>query len=73
MEMEIVKHWELLQATFKLYKAKDRTKMFWIEHWIALLESTNLLGTHTGRVKAKEARLHVLRGNLLEYKLRVMV
>eukprot|EP00200_Dunaliella_tertiolecta_P007620 CAMPEP_0202380154 /NCGR_PEP_ID=MMETSP1127-20130417/27386_1 /ASSEMBLY_ACC=CAM_ASM_000462 /TAXON_ID=3047 /ORGANISM="Dunaliella tertiolecta, Strain CCMP1320" /LENGTH=1087 /DNA_ID=CAMNT_0048978807 /DNA_START=79 /DNA_END=3342 /DNA_ORIENTATION=+ len=48
MEMEIVKHWELLQATFKLYKAKDRTKMFWIEHWIALLESTNLLGTHTG-------------------------
>ena len=27
---------------FKLYKAKDRTAYFWIEHWDALLEDTRL-------------------------------
>ncbi|KAF5827857.1 hypothetical protein DUNSADRAFT_18612 [Dunaliella salina] len=48
MEMEVVRHWDLLQAMFKLYKARDRTRHFWVEHWIALLESTNLLGGHTG-------------------------
>lgn len=53
MEIEVVKHWELLQAMFKLYKAKDRTKMFWIEHWIALLDSTKLLGGWTGKHKCQ--------------------
>lgn len=41
-------NWDVLGATFKLYKAKDKTKYFWIEHWMALLESANLLGAHTG-------------------------
>lgn len=33
---------------FKLFKAKDRTKWFQIEHWQALLEATKVMGTHTG-------------------------
>jgi hypothetical protein len=32
----------------KVYKAKDRTKYFWIEHWSTLLESARLLGPVTG-------------------------
>jgi hypothetical protein len=32
--------WLLLQA----YKAKDRTKYFYVEHWITLLESTGIMG-----------------------------
>ncbi len=31
------------QAMFKFYKAKDRTKYFWVENWAALLEATNLM------------------------------
>ena len=27
---------------FKFYKARDRTKYFWIENWAALLEGTGL-------------------------------
>ena len=27
---------------FKFYKARDRTKFFWIENWAALLEATGL-------------------------------
>jgi len=53
--MEVLRHWDLLSASFHLYKAKDRTKMFWVEHWIALLESTNLLGGHTGKRRAFQA------------------
>lgn len=49
MEGAIKSNWEMLNASFKLYKAKDKTKYFWIEHWIALLEATNLMGSHTGR------------------------
>ena len=33
----------LPQAMFKLYKAKDRTVYFWIEHWGALLKATRLI------------------------------
>ena len=37
--------WLLLQA----YKAKDRTKYFYVEHWVTLLESTGILGNpHMG-------------------------
>ncbi|KAF5826985.1 hypothetical protein DUNSADRAFT_1559 [Dunaliella salina] len=68
MEMEVVKHWDLLQAVFKVYKAKDRTKMFWIEHWMALLESTNLLGPHTvvDELKRRQRAVSLMFGDFLE-------
>ena len=48
MEKLIKTHFEMLHTTFKLYKAKDKTKYFCIEHWMTFLESTQLLGSHTG-------------------------
>ena len=48
MEKLIKTHFDLLLTIFKVYKAKDKTKYFYIEHWIAFLESTQLLGSHTG-------------------------
>ncbi|GMH44651.1 hypothetical protein BSKO_12603 [Bryopsis sp. KO-2023] len=56
MEASIKSHWDVLNAMFKLYKAKDKTKYFWIEHWVTLLESINLIGAHTGMEK-REAKL----------------
>lgn len=49
MEDQIKLNYDLLLSIFKLYKAKDKTKYFWIEHWIAFLESVNLIGPHTGK------------------------
>lgn len=40
------------QAMFKVYKARDRTKFFTIEHWAALLEAARMLGPHTGEPQA---------------------
>ena len=48
MERLIKNNLDLITAIFKLYKAKDKTKYFSIEHWIAFLESISLLGMHTG-------------------------
>lgn len=44
----VVAHYDLLRATHAVYRARDRTKLFWVEHWMALLESTNMVGPHTG-------------------------
>jgi len=52
VEAAFLQHWDLLQAVFKVYKAKDRTKLFWQDHWLALLTDLNLLGPHTGIDKA---------------------
>lgn len=52
MEAVLKFNWDLLNATFKLYKAKDKTKYFWIEHWIILLEAVGLMGSHTGKETA---------------------
>lgn len=38
----------LPSAAPQVYKAKDRTKSFWIEHWMALLEAVSLLQPWTG-------------------------
>lgn len=35
-------------ARLQVYKAKDRTKLFYMDHWFRLLEDTNMLGVHTG-------------------------
>lgn len=48
VEAVLLNHWDLLQSVFKVYKARDRTKYFWVEHWFAFLESLDLLGDHTG-------------------------
>ena len=48
MELLLLQNLELLQAAFKVYKAKDKTRYLWVQHWVALLESLNLLGLHTG-------------------------
>jgi len=39
---------DFFSALFKLYKARDKTKYFSVEHWMNLLESTKLLGDHSG-------------------------
>eukprot|EP00210_Caulerpa_lentillifera_P005165 g4937.t1 len=56
MDMEIRRNYSFLKGIFKLYKAKDKTKYFAIEHWISFLESSNLIGPHTG-VERPEAKL----------------
>lgn len=48
MEGLILAHMDLIQAVYRVYKARDRTKFFWIEHWMAMLESTGLLSEVTG-------------------------
>lgn len=48
MDIEIRRNYSFLKVVFKLYKAKDKTKYFSIEHWISFLESSNLIGPHTG-------------------------
>ncbi|KXZ55497.1 hypothetical protein GPECTOR_2g1046 [Gonium pectorale] len=54
---EVVKeYYDLLAAMFKLYKARDRAKYFWPEHWFAFLEANQLLGLATG-VERREAKL----------------
>ncbi|GLC40789.1 hypothetical protein PLESTB_000022500 [Pleodorina starrii] len=54
---EVVKeYWELLNGMFKLYKARDRARYFWPEHFMSFLESNQLLGPATGLTR-KEARL----------------
>lgn len=32
--------------SLQVFKAKDQTKYFWIEHWKAFLDSCSFLGTH---------------------------
>lgn len=72
MDATIKLNWDLLVATFKLYKAKDKTKYFWIEHWISLLESASICGSHTGMEKATQEKLtrhqipHFLKGRFVE-------
>ena len=48
VEVVLLDYQELLNASFKLYKARDKSKYFWIEHWAAFLESMFLMGPHTG-------------------------
>ena len=50
VESVLKEYWELLTGCFKLYKAKDRSKFFWIEHWQAFLEA-NRWGPGYGRVR----------------------
>lgn len=61
MEGVLKLNWDLLNATFKLYKAKDKTKYFWIEHWVTLLEAIGLMGSHTGKKSTIKGRpIHAL-------------
>ena len=56
MDRSLTTHWELLSAIFKLYKARDKTKYFAIEHWGTLLDQAQLLNSHT-KLERKEAKL----------------
>jgi hypothetical protein len=39
----------------QVFKAKDQTKFFWIEHWKALLETCQVFGAHG--ISQNDARL----------------
>ena len=41
-------HKQLLIAVFNVYKAKNSSKYFWMEHWISFLEGLQLLGDKSG-------------------------
>ncbi|KAG2491392.1 hypothetical protein HYH03_010183 [Edaphochlamys debaryana] len=56
VEVVLIEYRELLTAAHKLYKARDRTKYFWPEHWLGFLDSNKLLGLATG-VERREAKL----------------
>eukprot|EP00798_Chlamydomonas_sp_ICE-L_P017102 gene17102-23399_t len=56
MDMMVQFHWDLLLAMHKLYRARDCTKYFWVEHWHSLLNSAKLFGAHTG-LERREAKL----------------
>ncbi|KAG2452449.1 hypothetical protein HYH02_002691 [Chlamydomonas schloesseri] len=56
VEAVLKEYHDLLFAAFKLYKARDRCKLFWPEHWAAFLDSNKLLGLATG-VERREAKL----------------
>jgi len=41
-------HHPMLKALYKVYKAKDSAKWFQLEHWMAFLDSLQLVGTRSG-------------------------
>ncbi|GIL79647.1 hypothetical protein Vretimale_12241 [Volvox reticuliferus] len=56
VEEVLKEYWDLLISIFKLYKARDRARYLWPEHFIAFLESNQLLGLATGLTR-REAKL----------------
>ncbi|GLI68136.1 hypothetical protein VaNZ11_012472 [Volvox africanus] len=56
VEEVLKEYWDLLISMFKLYKARDRARYLWPEHFMALLESNQLLGPSTGLTR-REAKL----------------
>ncbi|KAG1655046.1 hypothetical protein FOA52_003802 [Chlamydomonas sp. UWO 241] len=60
LEVVLLQHWDMLNACFKIYKAKDRTKHFTVEHWAAFLDGAGLLSHHTGLTKTMVKLLYVL-------------
>jgi hypothetical protein len=56
VEAVLVEYQDLLFSCFKLYKSRDKAKIFWIEHWAAFLEAMCLMGPHTG-LDRQEAKL----------------
>ncbi|KAG2484429.1 hypothetical protein HYH03_016739 [Edaphochlamys debaryana] len=56
VEAVLREYGELLAAAQRLYRARDRTKFFWPEHWLSFLEANRLLGLATG-VERREAKL----------------
>ncbi|EFJ45989.1 hypothetical protein VOLCADRAFT_118253, partial [Volvox carteri f. nagariensis] len=56
VEEVIKEYWDLLGGIFKLYKARDRARYFWPEHFFSFLESNQLLGAATG-LSRKDAKL----------------
>mmetsp|Transcript_41878 Transcript_41878/g.125343 ORF Transcript_41878/g.125343 Transcript_41878/m.125343 type:complete len:890 (-) Transcript_41878:2379-5048(-) len=61
VENVVMQHYDILMAAFKLYKAKDRTKYFAIEHWAAFLEGCNLMGEHLGINKSSAKLIFIWR------------
>ncbi|GLC59670.1 hypothetical protein PLESTB_001520500 [Pleodorina starrii] len=57
MEVAVVHNLELLTASFKLYKARDRAKYLSIDHWMSFLETNKLLAPHMGGISPTEAQL----------------
>ncbi|GIL96494.1 hypothetical protein Vretimale_2284 [Volvox reticuliferus] len=57
MEVAVVHNLELLTASFKLYKARDRAKYLSVDHWMSFLETNNLMAHHMGGITPTEARL----------------
>ncbi|GIL52460.1 hypothetical protein Vafri_8339 [Volvox africanus] len=56
VEEVIKEYWDLVISMFKLYKARDRARYMWPEHFMAFLESNQLLGATTGLTR-REAKL----------------
>ncbi|KAG2501783.1 hypothetical protein HYH03_000283 [Edaphochlamys debaryana] len=56
VEAVLKEYYDLLVGCFKLYKARDRSKYFWPEHWLSFLDANKLLGLATG-VERREAKL----------------
>ncbi|KAG2452450.1 hypothetical protein HYH02_002692 [Chlamydomonas schloesseri] len=56
VEAVLKEYYDLLLGMYKLYKARDRSRLFWPEHWAAFLDSNKLLGLATG-VERREAKL----------------
>ncbi|KAG2452447.1 hypothetical protein HYH02_002689 [Chlamydomonas schloesseri] len=56
VEAVLKEYYDLLLGMYKLYKARDRAKLFWPEHWAAFLDSNKLLGLATG-VERHESKI----------------
>ncbi|KAF5832674.1 hypothetical protein DUNSADRAFT_11381 [Dunaliella salina] len=49
-------HWSFLTALYKLFKARDRTRYFRVEHWGNLLEASKL-NAHQAGLDKRDAKL----------------
>jgi hypothetical protein len=49
------KYSDFLESVFRCYKAKNSSRYFWMEHWMTLLETLELVGDRTsiGTTQAK--------------------
>jgi hypothetical protein len=46
-----------LEAVFNSFKAKSTSKYFWMEHWISLLESLEVVNNGKLRIGILQAKL----------------
>ncbi|GMH40714.1 hypothetical protein BSKO_08618 [Bryopsis sp. KO-2023] len=56
MDQLVVIHLPLLEAFFNIYKAKNKTKYFWVEHWLSFLKVNQMFGRYAN-INKQEAKL----------------